>query len=256
MGTQLSLVEKITTPTPLVIGLAKDEAGSLVLVTSVKGLDTQTLLQTLNSFKATGKADEVTFVPHATYGILIFSGLGKFEKRFSAETLRRAAGSAARSLHAHARAAFALPASNADDLQAIAEGAFLGSYAFHDFRGTGSKDLKSPLTRIEIYTPKSPTKEFKDAIKNAQIIVEQVNFTRNLINMPPSYLTPDRFTKLAKSAAPANVKIEILNEVALKRGGYGGITAVGQGSANPPRLIRATYRPARAKVHLAFVGKE
>ncbi len=85
MGTQLSLVEKITTPTPLVIGLAKDEAGLLVLVTSLKGLDTQNLLQTLNSFKATGKADEVTFVPDATHGILIFTGLGTFEKRFSAK---------------------------------------------------------------------------------------------------------------------------------------------------------------------------
>ena len=157
MATQLSLVEKITTPTPLVIGVAKDEAGSLVLVTPVKGLNTQNLLQTLNSFKATGKADEVTFVPDATHGILVFTGMGKFEKRFPAESLRRAAGSAARSLHAHARAAFALPASNADDLQAIAEGALLGSYAFHDFRGSGSKDLKSPLTKIEIYTPKSPT---------------------------------------------------------------------------------------------------
>ena len=255
MATQISLVEKISTPAPLVIGVAKDDTGSLVLVTPLKGLDSKNLLQTLNSFKATGKADEVTFVPDATHGILVFTGMGKFEKKFSAETLRRAAGSAARSLHAHAHAAFALPASNADDLQAIAEGALLGSYAFHDFRGSGSKDLKSPLTKIEIYTPKSPTKEFKDAVKNAHVIVTQVNFTRNLINMPPSYLTPDRFTKLAKAQAPANVKIEILNEVALKRGGYGGITAVGQGSANPPRLVRATYRPARAKAHLAFVGK-
>ena len=255
MATQISLVEKISTPAPLVIGVAKDDTGSLVLVTPLKGLDSKNLLQTLNSFKATGKSDEVTFVPDATHGILVFTGMGKFEKKFSAETLRRAAGSAARSLHAHAHAAFALPASNADDLQAIAEGALLGSYAFHDFRGSGSKDLKSPLTKIEIYTPKSPTKEFKDAIKNAHVIVTQVNFTRNLINMPPSYLTPDRFTKLAKAQAPANVKIEIMNEVALKRGGYGGITAVGQGSANPPRLVRATYRPARAKAHLAFVGK-
>ena len=229
MATQISLVEKISTPTALVIGVAKDRAGALVLVTSLKGINTQNLLQTLNSFKASGKADEVTLVPDATHGILVFTGMGKFEKKFSAETLRRAAGSAARSLHAHAHATFALPASNADDLQAIAEGALLGSYAFHDFRGSGSKDLKPPLTKIEIYTPKSPTKEFKDAVKNAQTIVTQVNFTRNLINMPPSYLTPDRFTKLAKAQAPANVKIEILNEVALKRGGYGGITAVGQG---------------------------
>ena len=130
MATQISLVEKISSPAPLVIGVAKDDTGSLVLVTPLKGLDSKNLLQTLNSFKATGKADEVTFVPDTTHGILVFTGMGKFEKKFSAETLRRAAGSAARSLHAHTHAAFALPASNADELQAIAEGALLGSYAF------------------------------------------------------------------------------------------------------------------------------
>ena len=51
------------------------------------------------------------------------------------------------------------------------------------------------------------------------------------------------------------MRIEVLDEKRLVRGGYGGIMAVGQGSANPPRLVRMTYRPARAKTHLALVGK-
>jgi leucyl aminopeptidase len=47
----------------------------------------------------------------------------------------------------------------------------------------------------------------------------------------------------------------VLDEKALKRGGYGGIIGVGQGSANPPRLVRIDYRHPKAVKHLAIVGK-
>ena len=53
----------------------------------------------------------------------------------------------------------------------------------------------------------------------------------------------------------SRVKVEILNEVQLKKGGYGGIIGVGQGSANPPRLLRLSYAPKGAKRRLALVGK-
>ncbi len=42
---------------------------------------------------------------------------------------------------------------------------------------------------------------------------------------------------------------------ALERGGYGGILAVGGGSARPPRLIRMDYHPRGAKQHLVLIGK-
>jgi leucyl aminopeptidase len=43
----------------------------------------------------------------------------------------------------------------------------------------------------------------------------------------------------------------------LKSKGYGGITAVGQGSVNPPRLLSITYTPkgGNSKKKYAFVGK-
>jgi len=51
------------------------------------------------------------------------------------------------------------------------------------------------------------------------------------------------------------VKVEVLDEKALKSKGYGGIYSVGQGSANPPRLLHISYSPAKAKKRYAFVGK-
>ena len=42
---------------------------------------------------------------------------------------------------------------------------------------------------------------------------------------------------------------------ALKRGRFGAILAVGGGSRTPPRLVRLSYAPARARASVALVGK-
>jgi leucyl aminopeptidase len=51
------------------------------------------------------------------------------------------------------------------------------------------------------------------------------------------------------------VKIEVVDEKSLKAKGYGGIYSVGQGSANPPRLLHISYSPAKPKKRYALVGK-
>ena len=58
-----------------------------------------------------------------------------------------------------------------------------------------------------------------------------------------------------RSSRPARSRCEVLDEKALAKGGYGGILAVGSGSARPPRLVRLSYAPRGAKAHLALVGK-
>ena len=60
---------------------------------------------------------------------------------------------------------------------------------------------------------------------------------------------------MKKIATGLKLKVEILDEKALKSKGYGGITGVGQGSINPPRLLRVSYRPTKAKKLFALVGK-
>ncbi len=46
-----------------------------------------------------------------------------------------------------------------------------------------------------------------------------------------------------------------MDEKALKKGGYGGILAVGQGSTSPPRMVKLTWKHKKATKHVAFVGK-
>lgn len=51
--------------------------------------------------------------------------------------------------------------------------------------------------------------------------------------------------------------MDILDETQLREQGFGGITAVGQGSAHPPRLVHLTWAPenASAETSIALVGK-
>ncbi len=52
--------------------------------------------------------------------------------------------------------------------------------------------------------------------------------------------------------------MEVLDERALRRGGYGGLLGVGGGLGPPPRLVRLVHRPAgrrRTGRRVALVGK-
>ena len=93
-------------------------------------------------------------------------------------------------------------------------------------------------------------------MRRAQAIAESVNLARDFVNTPPNDLRPPGFaTSAAEAAAAVGIDTEILDEKALKAGGYGGIMSVGQGSAAPPRLLRLAYRHPDATQHLALIGK-
>lgn len=219
-------------------------------------IDTAALLTTLTSMGATGEVDEVIKLPSKSNKLIVFTGLGKIESNFSPELLRRAAGAASRHLLGNDSASFALPHKSVAEIAAIAEGAALGSYAFTEFRGSSKGAQKNPLSSITVVTRFTNTAQAKTAIKRAEIIAEQTFLVRDLINTPPSSLTPDSFClRTKKLASKYGVKVEILNDAALRKGGYGGIIGVGQGSANPPRLLHLTYSPTKAKKRFAFVGK-
>ena len=51
-----------------------------------------------------------------------------------------------------------------------------------------------------------------------------------------------------KTRKGSKVKVEVTDDKALREGGFGGIIGVGQGSANPPRLVRLTYAPRGASI--------
>lgn len=170
----------------------------------------------------------------------------------SPEALRRAVGSAIRSLAGFSHVAIALPASGAEEIGAIAEGALLGSYAFAQYK----KCDKDPVEKVTIATTLAGEKDVKAAVERASILSSAVNRARDLVNIAPNDLFPETFADYATQAAKGlKIKVDILDEKKLDAGGYGGILAVGMGSTRPPRLVQLSYSPAKASGHVALVGK-
>ncbi|WP_265523681.1 leucyl aminopeptidase [Oerskovia flava] len=230
----------------------------------------------------TGAPDEVRRVPAGASvkaGVLVLTGLGArdTEGTFSAETLRRAAGAAVRELGAVTSVAVALPAADEADVAAIAEGALLGAYAYTRYRDGGAQTAGKPtgkgagkaaagsadrspvpgaVASIEVLTPFARGAKAKAAVERAAVLAAAVHGTRDLVNTAPNDLYPAAFADLAKaSARGTGVKVSVLDDKALASGGYGGLTAVGQGSARGPRLVKLTYSPSRPQAKVALVGK-
>lgn len=152
-----------------------------------------------------------------------------------------------------ARVAIGFGRSEPEAVRAIGEGALLGQYGFQPVT-TGDPD---PAT-VESITvlARSTAKAQLAATETAQIVAAAVAANREWVNQPPNLLFPESFAADAKAqAAGTKINIEVLDEKALSRGGYGGILAVGGGSERPPRLVRLSYAPRGAKAHIGLVGK-
>jgi leucyl aminopeptidase len=150
--------------------------------------------------------------------------------------------------------AFALPTADAEGVTAVAEGALFGAYAYNRYR-TGDT-VKAPVSSLVIASATGSTAAARAGISRAKIVAAGVHGTRDLINAAPIDLYPAAFAAEAERlVADLPISIAVLDERKLARGGYGGILAVGQGSARPPRLVRLDYFPANATSHLALVGK-
>ena len=95
--TTIHLSDGIIKDEILVVGLSHKKSKSSVTIESGDiALDTKKILATLADMGATGKADEVIKIPGTSTRLLIFTGLGEHKATFDDETLRRAAGAAAR----------------------------------------------------------------------------------------------------------------------------------------------------------------
>lgn len=209
----------------------------------------------LEALGAKGGPEQVTRVlaPSLPVTSVLAVGLGKSRDEWSAETIRRAAGVAARSLSGVEHVITTL---SDLDLEAAIEGLILGSYRFSEFRSDKTAPKEAGLSKITALTPdtKAPTKE---AAARAEAIASAVATARDFINTPPSHLFPAEFAKRAKALGDAvGLDVEVLDEKALAKDGYGGIIGVGQGSSRPPRLVRLAHKGGKRKSKtVALVGK-
>ncbi|RKT68111.1 leucyl aminopeptidase [Saccharothrix variisporea] len=172
----------------------------------------------------------------------------------AAEVLRRAAGVAARSLAGVGKAVLALPVGTAEAAEAVALGGLLGAYAFTAYR-TGDRG-KPPVGELVLPTTPERRADTDAAVRRATVVAQEVNRSRDLVNMPANDLCPDTFAATVRAVGEQHgLRVEVLDETALAEGGFGGILGVGRGSANPPRLVRVAHVHPGAMTGLALVGK-
>jgi leucyl aminopeptidase len=242
----------------VVIGMVQNGDG-VTLTSGSEGVDTAFdggLLDVLDTLGATGKADEVVKVPtlgRLPAALVVAVGLGKpdADGTVSAEQIRRASGTAARTLAGTGRALTTL---STVDLQATVEGTVLGAYSFGTYK---SEDDGAPLGRVDLTSPANgAAKDHRATLKAATAIAEAVATARDLINTPPNDLYPESFAaRAAELGTAAGVTVTVLDEKALRKAGFGGVLGVGAGSVRQPRVVRMSYRGARPRRKVALVGK-
>ena len=225
------------------------------------------LTAALTALGATGKLEEITKIltdGRLATPVVLAVGLGPDPRAQAGpgvpgdlaarqaylERLRRAAGAASRELasgRAAARAAIALPADEPDEAEAVALGALLGGYAFRRYRTTGPAPAE--VEQI-VLTPHAA------AADRAKILAEAMTLVRDLVNTAPVDMAPADLAAAAEQAAGASgLGVQVLDENELAKDGYGGILAVGMGSAHPPRLVRLEYTHPDAVATVVFAGK-
>ncbi len=133
----------------------------------------------------------------------------------------------------------------------IIEGCKMSLYKFDKFKA--EKAEKSPDLTIIV----SKSSKILHTIKTAEIVSEGAIFTKSIANLPPNECTPTTLANFARMISKKNkMKCYVISEPELKKKGFGGISAVGQGSKNEPKLIvlEHTHGPKNEKP-VVLVGK-
>jgi len=184
-------------------------------------------------------------------------GLGE-KNKIEPNTLRRAAGTAIKQLLKLGSKEIALDlTTQASHVASAVEGAILASYKFTGFGAPSSKRTRGILTRLQVTVGEQDLAQARVQARDAEIIASITNTMRDIGNFPGNLLTPAILADKAQELAHGHsLTVKVWNERQLKRDGFGGIIAVGQGSVNPPRFIVLEYHGGgKREMPVALVGK-
>ncbi len=165
--------------------------------------------------------------------------------------LRTAAAEQARALTG-ARAVLSAAGLSGPRLAAYVQGLVLGSYQFA-MPGTRGAPRATPLRRVDLIGVGDEA-----AIRYGLCTAGATLWARDLANARADTKTPAWLAARAgRVLTPLGVHVAIRDETWLGEHGFGGVLAVGGGSAAGPRLIEARWRPrgARPGLHPVIVGK-
>ncbi len=136
------------------------------------------------------------------------------------------------------------------EAKAFVDGACLRAWHFAGFRSRND-DAAPRLADIEVLSAKGEAGNWHGLSAG----VAGAAFARDLVTEPANMLTPASFVDRLDRLAEAGVTIRVLDAAALELGGFGGLLAVGKGSAHPPCLVVLRWPGTLHAAPVAFVGK-
>ena len=227
------------------------------------GLDPQIMQEIKQSIKemgdTLGKTSVITTLNKLGAKKILLVGLGK---KITNDSFRFAAGKIA--LYAKnvgvTEISIIIPkGSSAKQLlhtSQIIEGLKMSLFSFDVYKEP-KKDARK-LSDVTLLGPNTP--QINKIITHSSKVSDAVTFTKEIANLPPNDCPPAKLADIAKSIITAktknSIKCTIISKNELKTKGFGGITAVGQGSKNEPKLIILEYNGGKLQEKpVVIVGK-
>ena len=161
--------------------------------------------------------------------------------------LRNAAAAGVRQVTKATQLDVSFPVVTVDDAAAVCEGALLGAHTTSHYKSTVTP---AGIATLSVREADSRT------IAEAHITASAVAAVRDLVAEVPNLQSPavlaDHVRAVAKSEG---LSVTVFDETELVERGFGGISAVGAGSVNPPRYVEISYTPKLASRRIELVGK-
>ena len=172
----------------------------------------------------------------------------------------RLAGAAASRCADDGSVAFFLPTDGIDDprdaAQALVTGALLASYKYKQVDAITTFDvvpLGSPLPSVETHD------DVTDGARRGEAVANGINWAKFLVDSPAGSMPPKELAHQVRARLDddEHVTVEVWAEPRIREERLGGLLGVGEGSAQPCRLVYATYDPSPdvELPHVALVGK-
>lgn len=192
---------------------------------------------------------------------LVLRGIGRYARidligigggTGAQDRLRRAGGRIAQDLRDEAQPVSIVGAAS-DEAASVAFGYNLGQYRFDRYKTVGKSAPSAQPATIVAADARSAETEWKS---RGAALAEGVTLTRDLSTEPANVIYPESFVARVREAFAGvpGVKIDVLDEAAMRRLGMGTLIGVGQGSRRPSRLMLVEYRGGSG-APVALVGK-
>ncbi len=151
--------------------------------------------------------------------------------------------------------------SGGEEAAQVALGVMLRGYSFDKYKTKAAKNKKDSdnnathLERLTIQCANPAAARRAFAARKA--LGEGVILARDLVNEPANILGPREFAARARKLDGLGVKVQVLDEKALKKLGMDALLAVGEGSAKPTMMAVMNWQGAGPKggKPVAIVGK-